>query len=317
VALLKKLIGKRRGLTLLTTFVSVISISISLWWNAQLSIIINAVNSGNTVSARMILPACATMILSAGMAYIVGLCSGWTCETLAHDLRMGYAKHFILLPLAEIENLNAGEQLSRLQNEINDVSGFLRSNLFSIVDDLIKFIGTFTWLLILNPKLTLIANAPVILLTGYTVYSSRVIGLAAQESQQANTKMNGFADTLITVFPILRLFDATSLMKKQYRESLNQWEAFTITEERKRAILMSLSAVLSCLPLLMLFLIGGTQVIHGTEKVGTLYIFINLSGNVSGVMMNIPGRIAQFRRFAVNMKRLEPSVWIESGRGTK
>ena len=314
MALLQKLIHMRIGLTTLTVFVSVISISVSLWWNAQLSGIINTVNTGNTVSVRTILLACAAMILSAIIAYILGLCSGWTCETLAHDLRMGYAKHFMALPIAEIENLNAGEQLSKLQNEISDVSGFLRANLFSIVDDMIRFIGSLSWLFWLDPKLTLLSNAPVVILMCYTLFTSKVIGQAAQESQQANAHMTGFADTLITLFPVLRLFNAAPLVRRQYDHALEKWESAAIKEERRKARLMSLSGLFSYFPLLMLFLIGGTKIINGMASIGTLYIFINLSGNVSGMMMNMPGRIAGFRRFVVNMKRLEFSVLIEKGR---
>jgi ABC-type bacteriocin/lantibiotic exporter with double-glycine peptidase domain len=311
MALLKKLIHKRIGLTSLSICVSIISITVSLYWNTQLSGIINTINAGSSVLLRTILLGCATIVLSAGLAYLLGLCSGWTCETLAHDLRMGYATHFILLPIAEVENMNAGEQLSKLQNEINEVSVFLRANLFSVIDDLIKFIGTFSWLLWLNPKLALLANAPVALLMWYTVYSSRVIGRTTQESQQANMSMNGFADTLISVFPIMKLFEAVPLIQKQYDDVLRKWEKAGVKEEHTRARLMSLSAIFSCAPLMMLFLIGGTQIINGTTSIGTLLIFINLSGNVSGVMMNLPGRIASFRSFAVNMKRLEPSVLLE------
>jgi ABC-type multidrug transport system fused ATPase/permease subunit len=314
--LLKKLIIKRSFLTLLTAGISVVSVSVSLWWNAQLSVIINAVNKAVNISGKSIFIAAATMVLSAGISYILGICSSWTLETIAHDLRMGYAKCFIRLPFEKIEDLNAGEQLSKLQNEINDVSEFLRSNLFSIIDDLIRFAATLSWLLWLNPKLTLLANIPSVLLLWYTLFSSKIIGKAAAESQQANTRMNGSADTLITVFPILRLFDATALIKKNYQTLLASWEASSIQEERKKAGLMSLSGVISRLPLLMLFLIGGAYVINGAETIGILYVFINLSGNISGVMMNMPGRFAGFRRFAANMKRLEHSVLIEKGRGS-
>lgn len=314
MALLIKLIRNRIGITALSVFVSVISICVSLWWNAQLSGIINTVNTNKTISTQTILLACTTMILSASIAYINGLGSGWTCETLAHDLRMGFAKYFIALPIAEMENLNAGEQLSKLQNEISDVSGFLRANLFSIVDDLIKFISTLIWLIWLDPKLVLLSNAPVVILMLYTVYSSKVIGMAAQESQQANTHITGFTDKLITLFPVLRLYDATQLFSRQYDDALDKWESATIKEERRKAQLMSPSGLISYLPLLVLFLIGGTQIINGITSIGTLYIFINLSGNVSGVMMNMPGRIAGYRRFAVNMMRLESSVLIEKVR---
>jgi len=83
------------------------------------------------------------------------------------------------LSLTEIENLNAGEHLSRLQNEIGDVSDFLRTNLFAFVDDAIKFIGTFSYMLWLNPKLTLLANVPTAIIVWYTIYSSKIIEKAA------------------------------------------------------------------------------------------------------------------------------------------
>jgi ABC-type bacteriocin/lantibiotic exporter with double-glycine peptidase domain len=104
------------------------------------------------------------------------------------------------------------------------------------------------------------------------------------------------------------------LFSRKYDDALSKWESATIKEERRKAQLLSPSGLFSYLPLLILFLIGGTQIINGITSIGTLYIFINLSGNVSGVMMNMPGRIAGYRRFSVNMKRLETSVLIEKVR---
>ncbi|NLO39136.1 MAG: ABC transporter ATP-binding protein [Ruminiclostridium sp.] len=158
MSLLKKLLIKRIGLVTLTVIISISAIVVSLWWNSQLSAIINMISTNILVPTRTVIIAAMTILISMGMAYLLNICSGWTCETLAHDLRMGSAKHLTGLPITEIENLNAGEQLSRLQNEIGEVSRFLRDNLFAFVDDLVKFIGTFSWMLWLNPRLTLVTQ---------------------------------------------------------------------------------------------------------------------------------------------------------------
>lgn len=78
--------------------------------------------------------------------------------------------------------------------------------------------------------------------------------------------------------------------------------------EKRRALLMSLSGFLHMIPLLLLFFIGGTHVIRGEIGIGTLYVFINLSGNVSGVVKNLPGRMAAYRAFRANCDRLEKSL---------
>jgi ABC-type multidrug transport system fused ATPase/permease subunit len=312
--LLQKMLHKRIFLIIITIGISVLSIAVTLWWNTQLSEIINTVSIGQSVTRPTVILAVISMLASGVVAYGLGLISGWTCETLAHDLRMGYARNISNMTITEVENLNAGEQLSKLQNEISDVSEYLRSNLFQIVDNGIRFIATFSWLLFLNPTLTLSANLPVVIIMVYVVYSSKVIGIAAKQSQQAKMQMNGYADTLLTLFPVIRIYNASTLIFRRYNTELKKWEQLSIKEERTRAKLMSFSALLSCIPLLLLFLVGGTMVVNDQITLGTLYIFINLSGNVSGVMMNLPGYIAAFRRFSANMKRLEPCVLLDNRR---
>jgi hypothetical protein len=52
----------------------------------------------------------------------------------------------------------------------------------------------------------------------------------------------------------------------------------------------------------------------GDLTIGTLYVFLNLSGSLSGVMMNMPGYIAAFRQFSANVRRLSPHViLVEQG----
>lgn len=313
MALLMRMLRRRAGLATAAAGASILAIALSLWWNSQLSFIINAVSAGGGVPARAVLLACAAIAANSGAAWALGLLSGWTCETLAHDLRVGYARHFSRLSLPEIEELGAGEQMSRLQNEIADVSGFLRNNLFSFVDDGVRFAGTLFWMLWLDTRLTLLANLPVLAIMAYTVYSSKAIENAALKSQQANGEMGGFLDTLICAFPVVRVFSASAMLCSQYGKALKRWEVSSVREERVRAALMSLSALMSYLPLLLLILIGGSQVISGEVAIGTVYVFINLSGNVSGAMMNIPARIAAFRRFSANIERLGPMVSLEEG----
>lgn len=50
--------------------------------------------------------------------------------------------------MVSVNEMKSGEQLSKLQNEITDISLHLRTNLFQIVDDSdsIRFIITVTWI---------------------------------------------------------------------------------------------------------------------------------------------------------------------------
>jgi ABC-type multidrug transport system fused ATPase/permease subunit len=304
------MLRKRKALSILAVVSSGLTAAVTFVWNIQLSEIINTVSAGYSPPSRAVLSALLTMLAMGVTNYAKAYIGGFACESMTHDLRVGYARRLSSLPFSEIEMLNAGERLSQLQNEIGGVSAYLNSNLFQLFDDCVRFLTTFMWLLFINPTLTLASNLPAFVIVAYVFWSSKTIGKAVVLSQQAKAEMNRFADTLLALFPVIRLYDASHMVLTGYETAAEQWEAQTILSERLRARLMSISALLTKIPLMLLFLVGGHLAINRALTVGTLYIFLNLSGNVSGVLMNMPGYIASFRQFSANMKRLEGKICL-------
>jgi len=305
------MIRKRLFLALAAVLASALLVTVTLWWNTQLSGIINTISEGNTLSKNVIILSTIIMLAMCTANFLKTYISEFVCEILTHDLRMGYARYFSSLPLSEIEKLNAGEQLSKLQNEIAEVSRYINGNLFQLINDSITFIATITWLLFINARLTLTVNLPVVVIMVYVFYSSKIISTATERSQLARGQMNKYADTLLVLFPIIRLYEASQMMLLNYNKEVSEWEYQTVRAERIRARLMSLSGLLSSIPLMLIFYVGGNMVINDILTFGTLYVFLNLSGNVSGVMMNMPGFIASFRQFSVNMRRLMPMILLD------
>ena len=92
------------------------------------------------------------------------------------------------------------------------------------------------------------------------------------------------------------------------KENLSEWENASVKKEKVSARLMSLSGVLSFMPLLLLLGFGGFMVVNGEISKGIFYIFINLSGNVSGFLQNMPGIYANFRRFSASVGSLDEKL---------
>lgn len=306
--LLYKMLYRRRFLSFAALGASAFTAAATIGWNVQLAVIINAVSGGQALTNGMFIGALLSMAVISISSGLKAYLSGGACESMGHDLRMAYARFFAELPMAEAEKLNTGKQLSKMQNELAGVNQYVSANLFQLMDDAMRFLVTFGWLLVLDPVLTVGVNLPVPLLMAYVFWSSKIIGSATEHSQQAKGQMNRHADTLLTLFPVIHLYDALPMTRNRYNNAVKAWENHTVRAERTRARLMSLSGLISQLPLLLLWLMGGYRVMAGLLDIGTLYLFLNLSGNVSGVLMNAPGYIANYRQFAANLKRLLPYV---------
>ena len=303
----------------LTFAVDILFLAINLVWNKYLAKLIDLVTAGNVVGnaantslQKMLIE---LFIILAVFIFLSGantFVSGVTSARINFELRNNYierlAHNTLLQQKANARAVSSGEMTSVLLNEFNAVSSFISENLFFIFDSLIKFVGTFGWFIFLNPFLALSSNLPVFLIILYVSFSSKILKKYTIKTNEENAKLNAVTESLMSLFPVIRLYQAQKLILTNYTGRLEKWENLNISMEKKKAVLMSISAVMTCIPLLLVVLIGGNLIIKGQLTVGELYIFINLSGNVSGILMNMPSFIMQFRIFTGNLHKINYHV---------
>lgn len=306
--LLKNIIKQNRNRFRLLLFVIIISNIITLVWNYFLSKWVNTMTAGKTYSVKTIPIILVFIFLMVIGNYCVTYASGWVLETINHRLRMGFVAFLLSLKQSEMEQVNAGDQMSLMQNEIGEVSAYIGNNLAEIMNTLITFVITLAFLIVQSPVLTCVITLPVIVTVLYVIESSKVIEKYATISQEKKQRMTGVLAASVNAAPMLYLYDCDEMMCEKHEELTADWAKASIREEKIRARLMSLSAVLSSVPLLLLLLVGGMLVAKGSVTIGIVYIFINLSKQISMPLMNMPGIIAGYRRFLVNINRLEGKI---------
>lgn len=300
----------------LTFLFDLFFLAVVLVWNRQLAVLIDLVTSGQTVTKSIIMNLVvilAAYILMSGATTFV---SGLTCSGINYSLRQNYIQKISNQNLPT-QKLNGGKEASVLLNELTAVSNFISENLFFMFDSLIKFIGSFGWLIYLNPFLAITSNLPVFFIIIYISFSSKILQKYTLKTNEENSKINSVTDSLMNLFPVIRLYQAQKMILENYSNLLTEWEKLNVSMEKKKALLMSISAVITNIPLLLIILIGGKLVILGKLTLGELYVFISLSGNVSGILMNMPSFIMQFRIFGANLKKLNAPVIVDNTGGHK
>ena len=300
----------------LTFLFDLFFLAVVLVWNRQLAVLIDLVTSGQTVTKSIIMNLVvilAAYILMSGATTFV---SGVTCTGINYSLRQNYIQKISNQNLPT-QKLNGGKEASVFLNELTAVSNFISENLFFMFDSLIKFIGSFGWLIYLNPFLAITSNLPVFFIIIYISFSSKILQKYTLKTNEENSKINSVTDSLMNLFPVIRLYQAQKMILENYSDLLTKWEKLNVSMEKKKALLMSISAVITNIPLLLIILIGGKLVILGKLSLGELYVFISLSGNVSGILMNMPSFIMQFRIFGANLKKLNAPVIVDNTGGHK
>lgn len=316
---LKKLVKLHKylfGIAVLCTFLSVI---LNLYWNKFLAElldrfeVLNFFGLGNEkrVHLSFIMLGIIIILFYTLSEYLSSCLASYTCELFAHEMRMGYVRHYLQRDIRILLKLKVGEEQSAMQNEMQDISNYMKENLFSLMKQFGTFFVTAIFLLVQNAKLAALSILPVLPLIIYCACSSKIIKNLTEQCQDSRKKINGLVNMILELFPIIQIYDAYKLMNKAMDQRLLEWKSTNIRKEWVTAKLMSLSGVLSFLPLLLLLGFGGYMVIKGEISIGIFYIFINLSGNVSGFLQNMPGIYANFRRFSASVGRLEGKLMLE------
>lgn len=314
--IIKQLIKLHRVFFTIAILFTFLSIILGLCWNKCLAKMIDILGdstlfgSGNQKSElfHYIMTGIFIILFHTVSEYLSSFLASYTCEIFAHEMRMGYVRYYLQSDIRVLSKLNVGEEQSAMQNELKDISDYMNENLFSLMKQFGTFVVTVVFLLCQSFKLAVLTILPVVPLIVYCSFSSKIIRNYTERCQDSKKEINGLADTILDLFPIIQIYGAYRLIDRTMQERLMEWGNANIKMERVSAKLMSLSGVLSFVPLLLLLGLGGYMVINGEISIGIFYIFINLSGNVSGFLQNMPKFYANFRRFGASVGRLEEKL---------
>lgn len=305
MSIISKSLKKQTLNIILSILVDLIFLAVVFVWNKYLANLIDFVVAGNKMTAQMIWTFVIILVVFVLFNGASTFISNNTCEQINYHIRRLYIEESAKKDYEYFCNIGAGQGSSVLLNELNAVCNFISTNLFFIFDSAVKFLGTFGWFLILNPKLAVLSNLPVAAILVYVTFTSKILKKYTVCANEEKSKLNGMTESLMNLFPVIRLYDANKMILEKYGDANITWEKLVTNMEKKKAVLMSLSALMTCIPLLLTILIGGKQIIDVHMTIGELYIFINLSGNVSGILMNMPAFIMQLRVFMGNVEKIK------------
>lgn len=316
---LKKLIGLHKFLFGTAAAITFASALINLCWNGFLAAFLDgfgepmqfASENAGTPKGMIVAAGIGLIILYTASEYGSTYLASYTCEIFVHEMRIGYARHYLRSDVRTLAKLNVGEEQSAMQNELKEISVYFNENLFAIMKQFVSFAFAVVFLFYQNVKLAFLSVLPVLPLIVYCFCSSKIIKTYSEQCYESKKRINGLAAIMLELFPIILVYDAYRLMDRTVEERMTEWENSSVRRERITAKLMSLSGVLSFVPLLCLLGFGGYMVINDEISIGTFYLFLNLSGNVSGFLQNMPSIYAGFRRFCASVNSLEEKLVLE------
>ena len=177
------------------------------------------------------------------------------------------------LPLKYFDSHSSGDIMSRLTNDVDNVSNTLSSSITQLFSGIINVFGTLIAMIILSPVLTLISMVTVPLM----MFATRTIaGFSRRfyrEQQKNLGELNGYIEEMVSGQKVIKLFSREEINKKDFAAANERLRSSGIKAEMTGSVMGPVMNALNNITYLVVAVAGGYLAIRGSGSVSVGIVF--------------------------------------------
>jgi ATP-binding cassette subfamily B protein len=224
------------------------------------------------------------LMLAVGL-YAVGAILMWTngwilnsvVQKTVYEMRRQVATKLERLPLSYFDKQPRGELLSRVTNDIDNVSQSLQQTLSQLLTSLLTVVGVLIMMLTVSPILTVIALVSIPVSVGLVA----VIGKQSQKRFAAMWKhtgeLNGQIEEAFTGHALVKVFGRQQEMNTTFHDKNAELYKAAFGAQFISAIIMPVMFFVGNLSYVFVAVVGGLRVAAGQLSLGDVQAFITYS----------------------------------------
>lgn len=236
-------------------------------------LVVNAIAAGDPVAMALALLAAVYLLdwlVNFGQQYLMAAAG----QRIVLHLRMSLFDVLATLPLRFFDRHQHGELMSRLTNDVDNISTTISDSLAQLMVYAFTIAGTLVCMLALSPVLTVVSLLPVALVFILTkVVTTRTRPLYARQ-QQVLGRLDGLVEESVSGLTMVKAYGREERMIADF-EKLNDELCDTgVRAQTWSGYLMSLSNVINNLGFLLVAVISGLMAVRGWIGVGVIASFL-------------------------------------------
>ncbi|MEO5953073.1 MAG: ABC transporter ATP-binding protein [Chloroflexia bacterium] len=237
-------------------------------------------------------------IISAGFTYIQQWVMSGVAQRTVFDMRRDVNEKLARLPLKFYDSRTHGEILSRVTNDVDNISNTLQQSATQLLTSLITIVGVIIMMLTISFWMTLIALVVVPL----SLVIAAFIGKSSQKlfvaQQKTIGQLNGHVEEMYTGHKIVKVYGRETDSLNKFDETNNKlyevgWKAQFIS-----GLIMPLLGIVNNIAYVAVSVIGGILVINRGITIGDIQAFIQYMRQFSFPIMQT-AQIANVLQLAV------------------
>ncbi|MBT9251326.1 ABC transporter ATP-binding protein [Bacillus halotolerans] len=272
-------LAERKGLLILVMLMVVISAIFGLLGPFVIGKAIDHFIVGQTV--RGLIP---VLLILLGI-YLIQSLSLWfqnywmitISQGTVFRMRSELFTHLHELPIPFFDKQRHGELMSRVTNDIENVSSTLNTSVIQILSSVITFVGTIAVMLYMSPLLTVITLTIIPVMAVSLKWITNRTGKLFKEQQKNLGELNGYIEESISGAKVIKAYSREDQITAEFQEKNAALKTSGFWAQTISGFIPKVMNSLNNLSFTIIAAIGGLFALKGWISIGTIVVFAEYS----------------------------------------
>lgn len=216
-------------------------------------------------------------IADGGLTLMQGWLMAGTSQRIVGRLRASLFDKLHRLPIRFFDTRTHGDLMSRMSNDIDNVSNTVAQSATQIMTGSINIVGALVMMLILSPWLTLASLITVPAVFWLTRSIARATGPLFKEQQNKLGKLNGHIEETISGIAVVKAFNREDKAIAEFDAVNEELCKIGVKAQIRSGFLMPIMNVINNLGFTAVAVVGGILAVNGHITVGVIASFLSYS----------------------------------------
>ena len=236
--------------------------------------------------------------------YLFRVCNTKGAETLVKTMRDTLYAHIARLPFGWHMKNRTGDIIQRCTSDIDTLKRFVAEQLTSLFRVSILLVLSLSFMLGMDPLLTLIAFLPTPLIIGYSLRFHKKIGKGFLECDENEGKLSAMAQENLTGVRVVRAFGRERYEKDRFEAHNEYYTGLWVKLSRVMSAFWSTADVFSGLQVMLVVVFGALFCIRGRMVPGEYVAFLSYNQLLVWPIRMLGRMISEMSKAGVSIDRI-------------
>ncbi|MDQ0867902.1 ATP-binding cassette subfamily B multidrug efflux pump [Arthrobacter sp. V1I9] len=216
-------------------------------------------------------------VLSSAFMWVQAYVLNGVVQRTVFKLRGDVEEKIHRLPLRYFDSIQRGELLSRVTNDVDNISQSLQQTISQAVSSLLTVLGVLVMMFILSPTLALIALVTIPLTLGITALIAKRSQKLFVAQWKHTGELNGQIEETYTGHALVKVFGRQQEVGERFRQKNAELYEASFGAQFISGLIMPAMTFIGNLVYVGIAVVGGLQVASGAMQLGDVQAFIQYS----------------------------------------